>query len=102
MKEGMKMLNDGGEVINTALSAMDKISEGILTISQSVEELDKMADVLDERGNNVQAQIESVTKSSDDNKAESTHVNKAIEGTVEALKRLEESSTALSVAVSEL
>ncbi len=102
MKEGMKMLNDGGEVINTALSAMDKISEGILNISQSVDALDKMAEVLDERGINVQSQIENVTKSSDENKAESTNVNGAIEGTVSALRRLEESSKALSVAVSEL
>ena len=101
MKEGMKMLDEGGEVIETALSAMDKISEGIVTISGSIGELDKKADILSSNGQEVGQKIERVVTTSDENKQATVLVNASIQGTVEALNKLADSSTELQTAISE-
>jgi methyl-accepting chemotaxis protein len=100
MKDGMKMLGDGGEVINTALDAMQKISEGIVTISDSVGGLNAKTDILNANGNEVKDQIMSVVSSSSENKKAANVVNISIDGTVEALKKLENSSKTLSKVVS--
>lgn len=100
MKDGMKMLGDGSEVIQTALEAMDKISSGIVTISTAVNELDKKADILSDNGQEVKAQIGSVSQSSRDNQASTEAVNFSIDGTIEALNKLASSSKELSTAVS--
>ena len=101
MKDGMKMLDEGGEVIETALSAMDKISEGIVTISGSIGELDKKADILSSNGQEVGQKIERVVTTSDENKQATVLVNASIQGTVEALNKLADSSTELQTAISE-
>ncbi len=102
MKDGMKMLNDGGEVINTALAVMQKISEGIVTISDSVGGLNSKTTILNANGNEVKNQIMSVVSSSNENKKAANSVNFSIDGTVEALKKLENSTKTLSKVVSEM
>ena len=102
MKDGMKMLGAGGEVINTALAAMQKISEGIVTISDSVGGLNAKTDILNTNGNEVKKQIMSVVSSSNENKKAANSVNFSIDGTVEALKKLENSTKTLSKVVSEM
>ncbi len=102
MKDGMKMLGDGGEVINTALDAMNSISAGIVTISDSIEQLDKKADVLSAGGGEVRKQIESVVGSSKENQQSAESVNTSINGTVEALNRLTASSQSLQKAINEM
>ena len=100
MKDGMKMLSAGGEVINTALTAMQKISEGIVTITDSVGGLNAKTDILNTNGNEVKNQIMSVVSSSNENKKAAHSVNFSIDGTVEALKKLENSTKTLSKMVS--
>ena len=102
MKDGMKMLGAGGEVINTALAAMQKISEGIVTISDSVGGLNAKTDILNTNGNEVKKQIMSVVSSSNENKKAANSVNFSIDGTVEALKKLENSTKTLSKVVSDM
>ncbi|OQX15801.1 MAG: chemotaxis protein, partial [Desulfobulbaceae bacterium A2] len=102
MKDGMKMLGDGGEVINMALDAMHRISAGIVTISDSIEQLDKKADVLSAGGGEVRKQIESVVGSSRENQQSAESVNVSINGTVEALNRLAASSQALQKTINEI
>jgi methyl-accepting chemotaxis protein len=102
MKDGMKMLGAGGEVINTALTAMEKISEGIVTISDSVGGLNAKTDILNSNGIEVKKQIMSVVSSSSENKKAAHSVNFSIDGTVEALKKLESSTKSLSKVVSEM
>ena len=102
MKDGMKMLGDGTEVIQTALEAMDKISTGIVTISGAVKELDKKADILSGNGEEVQVKLGSVTESSKANKESTEAVNFSIDGTIKALNKLASSSKELSTAVNEM
>jgi methyl-accepting chemotaxis protein len=102
MKDGMKMLGAGGEVINTALTAMEKISEGIVTISDSVGGLNAKTGILNTNGIEVKKQIMSVVSSSSENKKAAHSVNFSIDGTVEALKKLESSTKNLSKVVSEM
>jgi methyl-accepting chemotaxis protein len=102
MKDGMKMLGDGSEVIKTALESMEKISTGIVTISSSVNELDKKAEVLSKNGQAVKVQLGTVTSSSHENQESTKAVNFSIDGTIEALKKLKESSMELNKAVSEM
>ena len=101
MKDGMKMLGDGSEVISTALDAMDKISSGIVTISDSVKDLNTKTDILNENGLEVKERITSAVSSSQANKDAARSVNFSIDGTVEALKKLEDSSQTLSKAIEE-
>ncbi len=102
MKDGMKMLGDGSEVIKTALESMEKISTGIVTISSSVNELDKKADVLSKNGQAVKVQLGSVVSSSHENQESTKAVNFSIDGTIEALNKLKASSEELNKAVSEM
>ena len=99
MKDGMKMLGDGSEVIQTALEAMDKISTGIVQISDSVDELDKKADILSANGQEVKTRLTTVVDSSHENQASTEKVNFSIDGTIEALNKLASSSKELSEAV---
>jgi methyl-accepting chemotaxis protein len=102
MKDGMKMLGDGSEVIKTALESMEKISTGIVTISSSVHELDKKAGVLSKNGQEVKVQLGTVAVSSHENKESTKAVNFSIDGTVNALNKLKASSMELNKAVSEM
>ena len=102
MKDGMKMLGDGSEVIQTALEAMEKISTGIVTISSSVDELDKKAGILSGNGQEVKEQISSVVTSSNENKESTKAINFSIDSTIEALNKLQSSSKELSTAVNEM
>ncbi len=102
MKDGMKMLGDGSEVIQTALEAMEKISTGIVTISGAVQELDKKADILSDNGHEVKEQISSVVASSKENKASTEAVNFSVDTTIEALNKLASTSKELSTAVNEM
>ncbi|MBU1139073.1 MAG: PAS domain-containing protein, partial [Proteobacteria bacterium] len=102
MKDGMKMLGDGSEVIETALEAMEKISTGIVTISHAVDELDKKADVLSDHGQDVKEQLGSVVSSSQENQKSTKAIIFSIDSTIEALKKLESSSKELNKAVSEM
>lgn len=102
MKDGMKMLGDGSEVISTALEAMNKISMGIVSISESVEELNVKTDILNENGIEVQERIATVVSSSKENKEAAQSVNFSIDGTVDALKKLESSSQQLNTVINEM
>ncbi len=102
MKDGMKMLGDGSEVINTALEAMTKISEGIVTISGTVKDLNVKTDILNENGLEVKERISNVVSSSHANKQAAQSVNFSIDGTVEALKKLQESSQTLNKVINEM
>ncbi len=99
MKDGMKMLGDGSEVIQTALEAMEKISTGIVTISGSVDELDKKAGILSDNGQAVKEQLESVVSSSHENQESTKAINFSINSTIEALHKLESSSKELNTTV---
>ena len=102
MKDGMKMLGDGSEVINSALESMDKISEGIVTISSSVKDLNVKTDTLNENGLEVKERISSVVSSSEVNKKAAQSVNFSIDGTVEALRKLQKSSQTLNKVIQEM
>ncbi len=102
MKDGMKMLNEGEEVINTALEAMEKISTGIITITDSVGELNIKSDALAQDGQEVKQQISNVVKSSQENKESAQLVNSSISGTVAALQQLANSSKSLEEAIKSL
>jgi len=102
MKDGMKMLGDGSEVIQTALEAMEKISTGIVTISGAVGELDKKAYILSDNGQDVKTQITSVVESSKENKESTKAVNFSIDTTIEALNSLAATSKELSTAVNDM
>ncbi|RLB62908.1 MAG: chemotaxis protein, partial [Deltaproteobacteria bacterium] len=102
MKDGMKMLNEGEDVINTALEAMEKISTGIITITDSVGELNIKSDALAQDGQEVKQQISNVVKSSQENKESAQLVNSSISGTVAALQQLADSSKSLEEAIKTL
>ena len=102
MKDGMKMLGDGSEVINSALESMDKISEGIVTISSSVQDLNVKTDSLNENGIEVKERITSVVSSSQANKKAAESVNFSIDGTIEALRKLQDSSQTLNKVIKEM
>ncbi|MFN2353504.1 MAG: PAS domain-containing protein [Desulfopila sp.] len=102
MKDGMKMLGDGSEVINTALESMNKISEGIVTISDSVQDLNVKADSLNDNGLEVKEHITSIVSSSQANKEAAQSVNFSIDGTIEALQKLQHSSQTLNKVIKEM
>jgi hypothetical protein len=81
---------------------MEKISTGIVTISSSVNELDKKAGVLSKNGQEVKVQLGTVAVSSHENKESTKAVNLSIDGTVNALNKLKASSMELNKAVSEM
>lgn len=96
MKDGMQMLGDGSEVIHTALEGMDKVSSTILSISGSVDELDKKAVILSTNGQEAKEQLNKVMKSSHENQASTREINFSIASTVKALNRLSSSGKKLS------
>ena len=100
MKDGMNMLKEGGDVINTALEAMDQISTEISSIASCTAKLKTNADGLRERGRNVMQGIEKVVVSSKTNTESSHDVKATISETVQVLGRLMESSKSLETAVS--
>jgi methyl-accepting chemotaxis protein len=100
MKDGMRMLKEGGDVINTALEAMDQISAEIAQITGSVENLSKNAGGLRQKGQDVMQHIEKVVLSSKDNTHCSHTVKNTISGTVEVFGRLVASSKSLEEAIS--
>ena len=102
MKDGMKMLAEGGEVINTALEAIEQISTEIDNISGSVAKVSSNADGLRSKGQDVMAQIEQVVASSQENSAASNQVKTSIADTSQVLERLMNSSSSLSDAVGNL
>jgi len=99
MKDGMSKLNEGSQVINTALDAMEKISTGIITISDSVDELNNRSKELANDGQEVKQQLANVVKSSQENKDSTQLVNTSISGTVAALQQLADSSKSLEEAI---
>jgi methyl-accepting chemotaxis protein len=99
MKEGMKMLTEGGEVIGTALEAIEQISMEIGNISNSVTKVSTNAEGLRSKGQNVMQQIEQVVASSQENSAASNQVKSSISDTSSVLDRLMNSSSSLSEAV---
>ena len=102
MKDGMNMLKEGGDVINTALDAMDQISAEIGDISCSVDKLSHNAGGLREKGRNVMQHIEKVLLSSKENTDSSHRVKTTISDTVDVLDRLMASSKSLEQAISNL
>jgi methyl-accepting chemotaxis protein len=99
MKEGMNMLKEGGDVINTALEAMDQISTEISSIASCTGKLKTNADEVRERGRNVMQDIEKVVVSSKTNTSSSHDVKTTISETVQMLGHLMESSKSLEAAV---
>ena len=102
MKDGMSKLGEGSEVINTALEAMEKISTGIITISDSVDELNNRSNELANDGQEVKQQLASVVESSQENKDSTQLVNTSISGTVAALQKLADSSKSLEDAIKDM
>ncbi len=102
MQDGMRMLDDGSKVINTALSAMEEISGGIMTISTSVDDVSGRAATLADQGQQVMRQIQTVVKSSGDNQATTQTVQSSVGDTVKALDRLMSSSSSLQSAVNNM
>jgi len=102
MKDGMKMLGDGSEVIQTALAAMEKISTGIVTISSSVDELDKKAGILSDNGQAVKEQLSSVVSSSHENQESTKAISFSINSTIEALHKLKSSSMELNTTIKKM
>ncbi|WP_231716997.1 PAS domain-containing protein [Desulfosarcina ovata] len=100
MKDGMKMLKEGGDVINTALEAMDQISSEISNVADCAQNLKTNADGLSEKGRDVMKDIEKVAISSKTNTDSSHDVKSTISETVQVLSRLMDSSKALEEAVS--
>ncbi|BBO81975.1 hypothetical protein DSCO28_25410 [Desulfosarcina ovata subsp. sediminis] len=100
MKDGMKMLKEGGDVINTALEAMDQISSEISNVADCAQNLKTNADGLSEKGRDVMKDIEKVAISSKTNTNSSHDVKSTISETVQVLSRLMDSSKALEEAVS--
>ena len=100
MKAGMTMLKEGGDVINTALDAMDQISTEISSIAGCTGKLKTHADGLREKGQHVMQDIEKVVVSSKANTESSHDVQSTISETVQVLGRLMESSKSLETAIS--
>jgi methyl-accepting chemotaxis protein len=102
MQDGMRMLDDGGKVINTALTAMEEISGGIMTISASVDDVRGRAGTLADQGQKVMEQIQSVVKSSGENQQTTETVQSSVGDTTKALDRLMASSSSLQAAVNNM
>ena len=102
MKDGMRMLDDGSKVINTALTAMEEISSGIMTISNSVDDVSHRAADLADHGQKVMEQIQTVVKSAEDNRQTTENVQHSVADTVGALDRLMASSSSLQAAVNNM
>jgi len=102
MQDGMKMLGEGGKVINTALESMETISKGIETISTSVDKVSVTAEELSENGEKVMEKIEKVTSSSKKNQESTNVVNQSLSETVAALTQLTASSQELQEAIANL
>ena len=102
MKDGMRMLDDGSKVISTALTAMEEISGGIMTISNSVDDVSTRAATLAEHGQKVMTQIQSAVQSSGANQKTTETVQGSVDDTVKALDRLMASSSSLQTAVNSM
>ncbi len=102
MQDGMKMLTDGGRVINTALDSMEAISRGIGSISNSVGNVSRQAEGLNADGSRVMEQIETVASSSKKNQQSTVAVNQSLSETAAALTQLMSSSKELQEAISNL
>jgi len=102
MQDGMRMLDDGSKVINTALSAMEEISSGIMTISTSVDDVRGRAATLADHGHKVMEQIQTVVKSSGENQKTTVTVQSSVGDTVQALDRLMASSSSLQAAINNM
>ena len=89
-------------MINKALKSMGKISEGIVNISASVENLRTSADALNADGREVMAHIETVADSSKENQRSTEGINRTIEETVLALDLLVESGKNLQESIDNL
>ncbi|MGL1931912.1 MAG: PAS domain-containing protein [Desulfotalea sp.] len=100
MEEGMKKLNEGGTVINTALTSMETISGSIIDVSQRVGEVSSKAEALSTQGGKVAKQIESVSFSSVDNQKSVKKIENVVVDTAKALDELVASSAYLQDAVS--
>ena len=96
------MLNEGEEVINTALDAMKNISTGITSITDSIGELTIKSDALAMDGQEVKQHISSVVESSHKNKESIQLVSGSITSTVDSLQQLADSSKSLGDAISNL
>ncbi|MBM9614588.1 PAS domain-containing protein [Desulfobulbus rhabdoformis] len=102
MQDGMRMLDDGSKVINTALSAMDEISSGIMTISSSIDDVSGRAADLNDHGQKVMEQIQTVVQTAGDNRKTTETVQDSVGDTVGALERLMASSSSLQTAVNNM
>ncbi len=102
MQDGMRMLDDGSKVINTALNAMEEISGGIMTISTSIDDVSGRAATLADHGQKVMEQIQTVVKSAGDNRQTTETVQGSVADTVKALDRLMASSSSLQAAVNNM
>ena len=102
MQDGMKMLDAGGEVINTALESMDRISTGIISITDAIENLNVKAAGLVNDGEEVKEQLQTVVKSSRHSTEAVQMVDSSIAETVTALEQLANSSKALEEAIRNL
>jgi len=102
MERGMTTLQDGGMVINTALSAMEKISEGIVGISTSVENLRTNVETLSADGHEVSKHIDDVVASSKENQRSTEAINSGLVETMASLDLLVESSRNLKESVANL
>ncbi len=102
MKNGITMLNDGAEVINSALGSLDMISNGIGTISESIENLSSKSELLAQDGQAVKNQIVNIVSSSNENMSTTDKISDVVGHTVQALDSLNTSSEDLQSAIEKL
>ncbi|MBN2723368.1 MAG: methyl-accepting chemotaxis protein, partial [Deltaproteobacteria bacterium] len=102
MKSGVVMLDEGAEVIQNALGALDKISTGMQAISESVENMSTQAVSLANEGKTVSTHIHGVVETSMKNQKSAVNINDSIGDTTEALEGLMTSSDQLREAVDKL
>ena len=102
MKESTIKLNTGSTVISHALDAMEKISNGIVSISDSVDELTTKSGQIHDNGRGVMSHIQNVANSTRENQASTGKAGAAIDETIEALNKLAISSKELQGAINQI
>ena len=102
VKDGVRMLDQGSEVINNALRALEMISDSTTTIAGSVDNLRQKSDLLAKDGQQVMAQIDHVVNASREQKETARKVTERVFDTMQALDGLNESSSDLQQAVRQL
>ncbi len=99
MKDGVKQLGEGVDVINSALGAMDNISQSITSISLAVENVSGQAGVLNQNSSEVRSHLDEIVESSNTNRQITDTVGGSVDQVVETLNQIMNSSRKLAEAI---